>query len=97
MKKNIYELNNIDCAACGLKIEDYINKLDGVFSCSLNYILLKFYVEFDENIVSDEDIENSIHKSLRGVRIVQKNNNKFIDTYEEPSIFKKILFKGRKI
>jgi len=40
MKKNIYKLDNIDCAACGLKIEDYINKLDGVFSSSLNSILL---------------------------------------------------------
>jgi len=96
MKKNIYKLDNIDCAACGLKIEDYINKLDGVFSSSLNSILLKFHVEFDENIISDEEIEKGIHKALRGVKIIQKNNTEYIDAYEEESIFKKILFKGRK-
>lgn len=96
MKKNIYKLDNIDCAACALKIEEGINKLDGVFSCSLNYIFLKFFVEFDENIVSEEEIEKCIHESLRGVRIVQKNNNDFIDNYEEQGVFKKILFKGRR-
>lgn len=96
MKKNTYKLNNIDCAACALKIEDSVNKLDGVLSSSLNYIHLKLFVTFDENIVSDEEIEACIHKSLSGVKIVQKNNNEFIDTYEEQVGFKKILFFGRK-
>ena len=36
MKKNTYKLNNIDCAACALKIEDGVNKLEGVSSCNLN-------------------------------------------------------------
>ena len=82
MKQNTYKLNNIDCAACALKIEEGVNKLDGVSSCGLNFILLKFFVTFDENIVSDEEIELCIHKSLSGVKIVQKNNSEFIDTYE---------------
>jgi copper chaperone CopZ len=96
MKKNTYKLDEIDCAACGLKIEDGVNNLAGVYSSSLNYMLLKLFVTFDENIVSDEEIETCIHKSLSGVKIVQKNNKEFIDTYEEKKVFKKILFKGRK-
>jgi len=96
MKQNIYKLDNIDCALCGNKIEDYINKLDGVFSSNFNFMLSKFIVDFDENIISDEEIETNIHKSLRGVEIIQKNNKEFIDTYQEESVFKKILFKGRK-
>lgn len=96
MKKNTYRLKNIDCAACALKIEDGVNKLDGVHDSSLNFMLLKFYVTFDENIVADEEIETTIHKSLNGVRIVEKNNEVFEDTYQEENVFKKILFKGRK-
>lgn len=96
MKKNIYKLSNIDCAACALKIEDGIQKLDGVISSNLNFMLLKLIVTFDENIVSDEEIELCIHKSLSGVEIVQKNNDEFIDTYEEKGTFKKILFRQRK-
>lgn len=100
MKKNIYKLNNIDCASCALKIEDNIKKMNGVLSCSLNYIFLKLIVTFDENLVGDEEIEMCIHKSLSGVEIVQKNNNEFVDTYEEKieakKVFKKILFRERK-
>lgn len=96
MKKNVYKLGNIDCMACCSKIEDGVNKLDGVFSCNLNFMLLKFIVNFDENIVSDEEIENCIHNSLKDVKIIQKNNKEFIDTYEEPKKFKKMMFRSRR-
>ena len=96
MKQNTYKLSDIDCAACALKIEEGVSKLEGVNSCRLNYILSKLFVEFDENMITDEEIELCVHKSLSGVRIVEKNNSEFIDTYEEPNVFKKILFRGRK-
>ena len=96
MKKNIYRLSNIDCVACAFQIEDKLNKLKGVSSCSLNYILFKLFVTFDDNIISDEDIELYIHQSLNSVRIVEKNGDEFIDTYEAPNVFKKILFGGRR-
>lgn len=96
MKKNIYKLKNIDCAVCASKVEDALNNSDGVESSSLNFIVLKLFVNFDENIISDAEIEKIIHKSLRGVKIVSKNNIPFEDDYIEESVFKKILFKGRK-
>lgn len=96
MKKNTYKLSNIDCASCALKIEDGVNKLDGVDSSSMNFMLMKFFVNFDENLITDEEIELGIHKSLSGVRIIGKNNEVYIDTYEEPKVFKKISFFGRK-
>ena len=96
MKKNTYKLDSIDCAACGFKIEDKLSKLDGVSYCSLNYMFLRVIVEFDETIVSDEDIELCMHKSLSGVRIVEKNNQEYLDTYEEAPVFKKIPFFGRR-
>lgn len=96
MKKNTYKLDNIDCAACALKIEDGVNKLDGVISSNLNYMLLKFNVTFDEFKVTDEQIEECIHNSLDGVVIEEKNNQEFIDPYVKQKTFKKIKFIGRK-
>ena len=78
MKKNIYKLTGIDCANCALKIEQGVNKLDGVHDSSLNFMLMKYFVTFDEQIITDEEIELGIHKSLSGVRIVGKNNEKYI-------------------
>lgn len=96
MKKNTYKLTDIDCAACALKIEDAVNKLDGVIDSKFNFIILTFSVTFDENILKDEQIEECMHKSLRGFKIVKKNNNEFVDNYKDENTFKKILFKGMK-
>lgn len=96
MKKNVYKLDGIDCAACALKIEDGVNKLDGVHSSSLSFMLMKFFVTFDEKVITDEEIELGIHKSLSGVRIVGKNDKVFEDTYQDEKVFKKIPFFGRK-
>ena len=98
MKKNVYKLANIDCAACALKIEDKLNDTLGVENASLNFMLLKLYVTFDENELTDNEIEELIHKSLSGVKIIEKNNQKFEDTYvEEPKpIFGRFLLNRRK-
>ena len=98
MKKNVYRLANIDCAACALKIEDKLNKTLGVESASLNFMLMKLFVTFDEKELSDEQIEELIHKALSGVKIIEKNNLPFDDTYveEEINVFKRILLNRRK-
>ena len=96
MKKNVYKLSGIVCAACALKIEDGVNKLDGVHDSSLNFMLMKYFVTFDEQVITDEEIEVGINKSLSGVRSVGKNNEAYEDTYQEEKVFKKIPFFGRK-
>ncbi len=96
MKKNTYKLSDIDCASCALKIEDKLNKTDGIYEANLNFMLLKLYVSYEETMINDEEIEDCIHKSLSGVRIVSKNNQLFEDTYEEEKGFKKIIFPRRR-
>lgn len=96
MKKNTYLLSNVDCAACGLKIEDGVGKLDGVTESAFSPIFMKLYVTFDETVVNEEQIENRIHTSLSGVRITEKNGTEFMDTYEEPLVFRKKWFGFRR-
>lgn len=96
MKKNIYKLTGIDCAACALKVEDALNKRDGIYEATLNFILMKLNVSYEESMINDEEIEECIHRSLSGVRITNKNNQPFNDTYEEPGMFKKIQFFPRR-
>lgn len=96
MTKNKYILDNIDCAACGIKIEDEVRKLDGIKSSYFNFMLMKLDVEFDEEVLSDEDIEKTIHKPVTGVKIIEKNGEEFNDLYESPKMFKKIMFRGKR-
>ena len=96
MKRNVYKLDEVDCAACSLKIEDAVKKLDGVIECGMNFILLKFIVTFDETIISEEDLEKTILKSLTGVRIITKNGLAYENTIDTREDIKRRLFFGRR-
>ena len=97
MQKITYKLSGIDCAACGLKMEDALNKRDGIYEANFNFMFMKLNLSYEETMINESEIEECIHKSLSGVRITSKNNQPFIDTYEEPGVFKKIqLFPRRK-
>lgn len=96
MQKIIYKLTGIDCAACGLKMEDKLNKQDGIYEANFNFMFMKLNISYEETMINETEIEECIHKSLNGVRITSKNNQSFIDTYEEPGVFKKIQFFPRR-
>ena len=59
---------------------------------------IQYIHTFDETTLSDEEIEEIIHKALSGVKITEKNNQKFEDTYIEESkpIFGRFLLNRRK-
>lgn len=96
MKTNTYKLDGIDCASCALKLEQNINRLDGVESSSMNFMVMKFKVSFNEEVIEDAQIEQTMHKTLSDLQIIEKNNEIFEDTYSEQGVFKKILFRPRR-
>ena len=96
MKTNTYKLEGIDCASCALKIEESVSALEGVESSSMNFMFMRFKVTFDETIIEDSVIETTMHKSLPDFRIIEKNNQEFEDTYSEPNVFKKMLFRPKR-
>ena len=95
MKKVTYKLDNIDCAACAMKIENDLSNLDSIVSAYLNFMTLKLFVTYDDYLITEKEIESYIHKSLSGVKIKQKNNKDFIDINIKENVFKKILFKKK--
>lgn len=46
--KKTYALDELDCANCGLKMEDAIRKIDGVKSVSISFMLKKITLEADD-------------------------------------------------
>ena len=38
----------VDCAACALKCEEAIKKVEGVNGCNINFMMQKMIVEFEE-------------------------------------------------
>lgn len=74
MKKKCFKLSGVDCANCGVKIEDKVNKLNGVYFSGYTYMTERLNVLFDENTVTEEVIENTIMNTISGVKIVRKND-----------------------
>jgi len=46
--KKVFKVNNLDCAHCAAKMETNIAKLSGVKECSMNFIMQKLTIEFED-------------------------------------------------
>ena len=46
--KKTYRIEGLDCANCAAKIESMISKLDGVNSCTINFITGKIIIDADD-------------------------------------------------
>ena len=51
--KNSYKLENLDCANCAAKMEDSINRIDGVSKATINFMTQKFTIEADDDKFDD--------------------------------------------
>lgn len=101
MKKNCYKLKGVDCANCGLKIEDKLNKLNGVYFSGYTFMTERLEVLFDENTISEENIENTIINTISGVKIVKKielevTTEDIMLTKKKNDKVKMILFRKRR-
>lgn len=61
MKKQI-AIEGMSCTACAVAIEKGVGKLEGVSLASVNYATEKLAVEYDDKLVSFDDIAAKIHK-----------------------------------
>ena len=101
MKKKAYTLSGIDCANCALKIEDALNKLNGVYTSNLSFMTQKLIILFDEEVLNEEKIESTIKRTIYGVRITSKTElsitPKDIEESQKPkNKVKRIIFGKKK-
>lgn len=68
MKKKALKIEGMTCSACANRVERVVKKLDGVESASVNFATETLNVEFDENKVTDSNIEETVVKAGYGVK-----------------------------
>lgn len=56
----------VDCAVCAGKIEETIKKIEGVISCSVNYIMQKMVIE-----VNDSDFDVVLKKAIKAAKKIE--------------------------
>ncbi len=64
--KKTYQLTDLDCAQCALKMEDAIRKIDGVTNASVNYIMQKLTIE-----APDDRFEAVLQAAIKACRRVE--------------------------
>lgn len=66
--KKTYNIE-VDCANCANKMEQAANKVEGIKNVSVNFMLLKMYVEFDE----DADEKKTMKSVLKACRKIERD------------------------
>ncbi|TJX65335.1 cadmium-translocating P-type ATPase [Soehngenia saccharolytica] len=97
MENRIFVLEGLDCANCAQKIEDRVNKINGVKKATLNFINKKLIVEF--SVEQNEELINQIKSTITSiepdVKIIEFNDNTTKikdDKYDESNKTLKRLF-----
>lgn len=49
--KKVFKLDELDCANCAAKMENAINKLDGVEKATINFMMKKLTIVADESVM----------------------------------------------
>ena len=47
--KKTFELEDLDCANCARKMQDAVEKIEGVNSCSVNFMTQKMILDEDDS------------------------------------------------
>ena len=64
--KKTYALDELDCANCGLKMEDAIRKIEGVKSVNISFMMQKISLEAD-----DADFERVLKEAVKVCKKVE--------------------------
>jgi Cation transport ATPase len=64
--KKTFELEDLDCANCARKMQEAIEKIDGVTSCSVNFMTQKMTLEADDAV-----FDSILNKAVETIKKVE--------------------------
>ena len=63
--KKVIAMQDLDCANCAAKMEQAIRKIDGVQSCTINFMLQRMTLELDDDRATE--IINQIKTAIKKI------------------------------
>ena len=72
MKKETYDITGMTCSACSSRVEKCANALEGVEKASVNLLTNSMQIEYDEKMLSTENIVQAVEKAGYGAALRQK-------------------------
>lgn len=71
--KDKFSITGMSCAACQSRVEKAVNGLDGVSVASVNLLTNSMIADYDENILSCDDIIKAVEKAGYGAKVASDN------------------------
>lgn len=71
--KDKFSITGMSCAACQSRVEKAVNGLDGVSVASVNLLTNSMVADYDENILSCDDIIKAVEKVGYGAKVASDN------------------------
>ena len=71
--KDKFSITGMSCAACQSRVEKAVNGLDGVSVASVNLLTNSMVADYDENVLSCDDIIKAVEKAGYGAKVVSDN------------------------
>ena len=72
MAKEKFNITGMTCSACSAHVEKAVNKLEGVKAASVNLLANSMAAEYDENVLSAQDIIQAVIQSGYGASLPEK-------------------------
>lgn len=74
--KKTYQVSGMTCASCASHIEKALNKLEGLSSASVNLVLEKVTIEYDESKLGFEDFSKAV--SNAGYSLINSEEHQYL-------------------
>lgn len=75
MKKVKFDIQEMTCSSCSSHVEKAVNKLEGVQRVNVNLLSNNMIVEYDENILNNETIIQSVVDAGYGANVYKQTKN----------------------
>jgi Cu+-exporting ATPase len=79
-KKIILKISGMTCASCAMSNEKELLRAKGILNASVNFATKKAYVEYDADILSEEDVRRVIEKNGYGIEKEDQNRTEQADS-----------------
>lgn len=88
MKKENYAVTGMTCSACSSRVEKAVSSLNGMKSTCVNLLTNSMQVEYDEKILSPNDIKDAVIKAGYGIGGDMAENK----SQEKDEMFQRLVY-----
>ena len=76
MKKARFDIQGMTCSSCSAHIDKSVNQLNGVKNVSVNLLSNNMTLEYEENVLTENDIIKAVEKAGYGASLSQDDASK---------------------